>query len=201
MDTLEKLKILGAAAKYDVCASSSCDAGKTYAEGIGSLTGNGICHSFLPDGRCVSLFRVLMTNACQKDCFYCPNRTQRDVPRTAFTPEELARLFLEFYKRNYVEGLFLSSGIALSPARTMEDMLKTVEILRLNYAYRGYIHLKVLPGAGYDYLERAAELVDRVSINIEAPNQDRLSLAISLMVKALLSPVASYWPWIGTSTR
>ncbi|MFZ5639383.1 MAG: putative DNA modification/repair radical SAM protein [Bacillota bacterium] len=172
MDTLEKLKILGAAAKYDVCAAAgSCGTGR------GGLNPPraGVCHSFTPDGRCISLFRVLMTNACQKDCFYCPNRAQRDIPRTGFHPAELARLFMEFFRRNYVAGLFLSSGVAVSPERTMEDMLRTVELLRLHYKYRGYIHLKILPGLGYDYIEQAARLASRVSVNIEAPNPLRMS--------------------------
>lgn len=175
MDTLEKLKILGAAAKYDVCAAAgSCGPGSTGSGGF-SPPRAGVCHSFTPDGRCISLFRVLMTNACQKDCFYCPNRVQRDIPRTSFDPAELARLFLEFYRRNYVEGLFLSSGVAVSPGRTMEDMLHTVELLRLHYKYRGYIHLKILPGLSYDYIERATQLASRVSVNIEAPNPVRMN--------------------------
>ncbi len=174
MDTLEKLKILGAAAKYDVCAASgACGTGGPRSGVISP--GAGVCHSFTPDGRCISLFRVLMTNACQKDCFYCPNRVQRDVPRTAFAPAELARLFMEFYRRNYVAGLFLSSGVAISPEQTMEDMLQTVEILRLQYKYRGYIHLKILPGLNYGYIERAADLASRVSVNIEAPNPMRMN--------------------------
>lgn len=175
MDTLEKLKILGAAAKYDVCAAAgSCGAGGARSGGINPPRA-GVCHSFTPDGRCISLFRVLMTNACQKDCFYCPNRVQRDIPRTGFAPAELARLFMEFFRRNYVAGLFLSSGVAVSPGRTMEDMLHTVELLRFHYKYRGYIHLKILPGLSHDYIERAAELASRVSINIEAPNAERMN--------------------------
>lgn len=173
VDTLEKLRILGGAAKYDVCAATGCNAGSS--SGFLGAARDVVCHSFLPDGRCVSLFRVLMTNNCQKDCFYCPNRVQRDVPRTSFQAEELARLFMEFYRRNYVEGLFLSSGVSHMPSTTMNEMINTVELLRYKYKYRGYIHLKVLPGAGYDYIERASSLVTRVSINMEAPNQERLS--------------------------
>ncbi|MHB9094036.1 MAG: putative DNA modification/repair radical SAM protein [Eubacteriales bacterium] len=173
METLEKLKILGAAAKYDVCAASGCGPGNNSRAAF-TPPGSGVCHSFLPDGRCVSLFKVLQTNMCQKDCSYCPNRVQRDIPRTSFTPEELAGLFLEFHRRNYVEGLFLSSGICHSPSRTMEQMLKTIEILRLKYRYKGYIHLKILPGAKFEYIERAALLASRVSVNIEAPTAERL---------------------------
>ncbi|KNZ69279.1 radical SAM protein [Thermincola ferriacetica] len=172
MDTLEKMRILGGAAKYDVCAATGCSSG--HSKGFQGAIRNVVCHSFLPDGRCVSLFRVLMTNACQKDCFYCPNRVQRDVPRTGFQPEELAKLFMEFYRRNYVEGLFLSSGVSYRPEKTMADMLNTVELLRFKYQYKGYIHLKILPGATYDYVEKATELATRVSINVEAPNQKRL---------------------------
>jgi len=172
VDTLEKLKILGAAAKYDVCAASGC--------GSGSLTSatapvrSAVCHSFLPDGRCISLFKVLQTNECLKDCAYCPNRAQQDSPRTGFAPQELAALFMEFYRRNYVAGLFLSSGISRSPSQTMEQIIKTAEILRFRFKYNGYIHLKVLPGAGYEYVEQAVRLASRVSVNIEAPSSGRL---------------------------
>ncbi len=177
MDTLAKLAILGEAAKYDVCASSATSGSGAGGAGrvkIGNLSPAGCCHSFLPDGRCISLFKVLLTNDCVNDCFYCPNRSSRDVPRTSFKPEELAGLFLEFYKRNYVEGLFLSSGVAKNTAATMEDLLKTAEILRARYRFGGYIHLKILPGAGEDYIQRAAELADRLSINLEAPSAGRL---------------------------
>lgn len=177
MDTLAKLAILGEAAKYDVCASSATSGSSAKGAGrvrIGNLAPAGCCHSFLPDGRCISLFKVLLTNECVNDCFYCPNRSSRDVPRARFAPEELARLFLEFYKRNYVEGLFLSSGVAKNTAATMEDLLKTAEILRERYRFGGYIHLKILPGAGWDYIQRAAELADRLSLNLEAPSAARL---------------------------
>jgi len=191
LETLEKLKILGAAAKYDVCAATgSCGAGGARS-GVISPPRAGVCHSFTPDGRCISLFRILMTNACQKDCFYCPNRVQRDIPRVSFSPGELARLFMEFFRRNYVAGLFLSSGVAVSAGRTMEDMLHTVEILRLKYNYRGYIHLKILPGLSYDYIERAAQLASRVSVNIEAPNPTRMDKLSKLknFQQDILSPM------------
>lgn len=175
MDILAKLKILGAAAKYDVCAATGSRGSGSGRSGLLNPAGAGVCHSFTPDGRCISLFRVLMTNICQNDCAYCPNRAQRDLPRVSFAPAELAALFMEFFRRNYVEGLFLSSGVAVSPSRTMENMLRTVEILRLKYKYRGYIHLKILPGLSYDYIQRAAEVASRVSVNIEAPNALRMN--------------------------
>lgn len=171
METLEKLKILASAAKYDVCAATSCGSGS---KSVSNPLPNVVCHSFLPDGRCVSLFKVLQTNACQKDCFYCANRVQRDIPRADFTPQELANLFMEFYRRNYVEGIFLSSGIRISASRTMEDLIKTAEILRFRFKFKGYIHLKILPGARFEYVERAVSLANRVSINIEAPTQNDL---------------------------
>lgn len=172
MDTLEKLTILGSAAKYDICSASACG------PGTGSRTAasprNAVCHSFTPDGRCISLFKVLQTNNCQKDCSYCPNRVQRDIPRASFTPDELAHVFFEFYRRNYVEGIFLSSGIAHGASHTMEELIKTAEILRFKHKYKGYIHLKIIPGARYEYVERAAQLATRVSINIEAPTPGHL---------------------------
>lgn len=174
MDTLEKIKILGSAAKYDICSASSCGLGAGPSRAI-TPPRNGICHSFTPDGRCISLFKVLQTNVCQKDCAYCPNRVQRDIPRTGFSPDELAKVFFEFYRRNYVEGIFLSSGIASSTSRTMENLIKTAEILRYKYKFTGYLHLKILPGAGYDYVEKATRLATRVSVNIEAPSPIYLS--------------------------
>jgi len=177
METFEKLKVLGGAARYDVCASSfSCRQAPSGSGRLGNPASSGICHSFLPDGRCVSLFRVLMTNACEQDCAYCVNRKSRNTPRTAFLPEELARLFIEFYVRNYVEGLFLSSGVCGSADATMQKMVKTVELLRLKYGYQGYVHLKILPGASHSLVERAGELADRMSVNLEAPNRKRLAL-------------------------
>lgn len=176
METIEKLKTLGSAAKYDICAATGCG-GSPQSR---SLPRGAVCHSFLPDGRCISLFKVLQTNSCLKDCYYCPNRVQRDVPRTGFKPEELASIFLDFYRRNYVEGLFLSSGICGSSSHSMEQMLKTVEVLRLKHKYTGYIHLKILPGARFDYVERAVTLATRVSINVEAPTAGHLKKISSL---------------------
>lgn len=177
MDTFDKLSILGGAARYDVCASSfSCRQTSSGTGRLGNPASSGICHSFLPDGRCVSLFRVLLTNACEQDCAYCANRRSRNTPRTSFLPEELAKLFIEFYVRNYVEGLFLSSGVCGRADATMEKMIKVVELLRLKYGYQGYVHLKILPGASQNLVERAGELADRMSVNLEAPNRKRLAL-------------------------
>ena len=175
MDQFEKLALLGESAKYDVCASSSATPKKFPDADIGRTVPSGICHSFTPDGRCVSLFKVLLSNHCEKDCLYCPNRAGRDVPRSRFEPEELAGLFMEFYRRNYVEGLFLSSGVRHSTGRTMQELLETVEILRFRYKFGGYIHLKILPGAGEAETEKAVELANRVSLNMEAPTAAHLA--------------------------
>lgn len=172
---IEKLSLLGGAAKYDICASTASAKSKINNSLLGSPVSSGICHSFGPDGRCVSLLKVLMSNECQKDCGYCANRVQRDIPRTSFQAEELARIFIELYKRNYVEGLFLSSGIRHSTQGSMEEMLKTAEVLRKNYRFGGYIHLKVLPGSTPDLVEQAGKLADRVSLNLEVPNEQCLS--------------------------
>ena len=173
---IKKLSILGAAAKYDICSSSASTGHKISKPDMGNTVPSGICHSFTPDGRCVSLLKVLMTNECEKDCSYCPNRAQRDVPRTAFAPEELSKLFIEMYERNYVEGLFLSSGVRHGTTNSIEDMVKTIEILRLRYRFGGYIHLKILPGTSEQYIMQAARLADRVSLNLEAPNSKRLKV-------------------------
>lgn len=170
LDTLKKLQILGAAAKYDVCASSSSSK-RIKGATVGTTVPSGICHSFTPDGRCISLFKVLMTNECEKDCGYCHNNCHRDVERARFYPEELAQLFMQFYLRNHVEGLFLSSGVRDSSNRTMEDMIKVVEMLREKHGFGGYIHLKILPGADESLIERAVILSNRVSVNIEVPGE------------------------------
>lgn len=175
MDISEKLSLLGESAKYDVCASSAAPAKNFGAASIGRTLPSGVCHSFTPDGRCISLFKVLLTNQCERDCFYCPNRAARDIPRARFSPDELSGLFLEFYRRNYVEGLFLSSGIHHSSTRTMQELIETAEILRYKYKFGGYIHLKILPGASEAEVERAVELSNRVSLNIEVPNAVHLS--------------------------
>ena len=161
---MEKLTILADSAKYDVaCTSSGVDrAGdKT---GLGSTVAAGICHAFSADGRCVSLLKVLMTNVCQYDCAYCVNRRSNDVPRAAFTPRELAELTIGFYRRNYIEGLFLSSAVLKSPDNTMEQMIRALELLRGEYRFRGYIHAKAIPGAD-------AALVHLSLIHISEPTR------------------------------
>ena len=176
MDLKAKLQLLADAAKYDAsCASSG--AGKRDSlgrAGIGSTEGMGICHSYTPDGRCVSLLKVLLTNACVYDCLYCINRSSSAVRRARFSVEELVRLTLGFYRRNYVEGLFLSSGIIKSPDYTMEEMLRVVRCLRGQHQFRGYIHLKVIPNADERLVAEAGLLADRLSVNIELPKAESL---------------------------
>lgn len=174
--TLERLKILADAAKYDVsCASSGTSRAGTK-DGIGSAAGWGICHSFTPDGRCVSLFKVLLTNHCIYDCAYCSNRRSNDVRRTAFTPDELAELTIEFYRRNYIEGLFLSSGVMRNPDYTMEQMLRVVKLLREVHRFNGYIHMKSIPGASQELIAQAGVYADRMSVNLEIPSEQNLKL-------------------------
>ena len=176
MDLMEKLTILADSAKYDVaCTSSGVDrAGdKT---GLGSTVAAGICHAFSADGRCVSLLKVLMTNVCQYDCAYCVNRRSNDVPRAAFTPRELAELTIGFYRRNYIEGLFLSSAVLKSPDYTMEQMIRALELLRGEYRFRGYIHAKAIPGADAALVHRLGLLADRLSVNIELPSERSLAI-------------------------
>ena len=175
VETLAKLQLLGEGAKYDVCASTASRGSKIKQSALGNTRPAGVCHSFTPDGRCISLFKVLLSNYCERDCVYCPNRAGRDIPRTRFDAEELAKLFIEFYRRNYVEGLFLSSGIFHSPGRTMADMLKVAELLRKNYKFGGYIHLKILPGAPEAEIRAAIELANRVSLNMESPSAGHLA--------------------------
>ncbi len=176
MDVLEKLTILTDAAKYDVaCTSSGVDReGKPGA--TGSAVGCGICHAFAADGRCISLLKVLMTNYCIYNCKYCVNRISNDAPRAAFTPRELADLTMGFYRRNYIEGLFVSSGIIRSPDYTCERLIKTLELLRGPYRFNGYIHVKAIPGADSKLIERLGLLADRMSVNIELPSQQSLQL-------------------------
>jgi putative DNA modification/repair radical SAM protein len=178
MNTVEKLQILGEAAKYDVCASTSCGEGavKNSRKGesrIGSLTGPGICHSFGPDGRCISLFKVLMSNRCQGDCRYCTNNCETERRRASFEPDELRETFLTLYHRNLVEGLFLSSGVAKSADETEQGLIEIAEKLRSKDNFHGYIHLKIMPGTSRSLVRHAAEVADRVSLNLEAPNRLR----------------------------
>ncbi|MGL5511636.1 MAG: putative DNA modification/repair radical SAM protein, partial [Sporomusa sp.] len=176
MDVFDKLKILTDAAKYDVACTSSGVNKKTAPGGIGSAAAAGICHSFSADGRCISLLKVLFTNVCAYDCKYCVNRSSNDTPRAAFTPRELAELTINFYRRNYIEGLFLSSGVLKNPDYTCEQMIETLRILREEYRFSGYIHAKAIPGADNALVTRLGLLADRMSVNIELPSQNSLQL-------------------------
>lgn len=176
MDTRERLSILTEAARYDVaCTSSGVDRDAVLGH-LGSTSCGGICHSFAADGRCISLLKVLLTNACSFDCAYCVNRRSNDVPRACFEPHELADLTMEFYRRNYIEGLFISSGIIGSPDRTMELMCEVARILRIEEGFQGYIHAKTIPGASPELTHRLGLLVDRLSVNIELPSSDSLAV-------------------------
>ena len=176
MDIREKLEILADAAKYDVSCSSSGSNRKNKNKGLGNGSMGGICHSYSEDGRCISLLKILMTNNCIYNCEYCINRRENDTKRASFTPEEIADLTMNFYRRNYIEGLFLSSGIIKNPDYTMERLVKVAELLRYKYNFNGYIHMKAIPGASQDLVKRMGLLVDRMSINIELPTQKALSL-------------------------
>lgn len=170
MEILQKLAILADAAKYDAsCASSGTTSRNSRQGGLGSTTGAGICHSYTPDGRCVSLLKILLTNYCTYDCLYCVNRASSSVPRARFTPEEVVRLTLDFYRRNYIEGLFLSSGIIRNPDYTMENVVAVARTLREVHQFRGYIHLKTIPEASQALIDEAGQWADRISINVELP--------------------------------
>jgi putative DNA modification/repair radical SAM protein len=176
MDLKSKLGILADAAKYDAsCASSGvAQRDSRGGKGVGSTEGMGICHSYTPDGRCVSLLKILLTNSCIYDCLYCVNRSSSNVRRARFSVEEVVRLTLSFYKRNYIEGLFLSSGIIKDSNYTMEEMLRVARALRTNHDFRGYIHLKLIPNADQALLTQAGLYADRVSVNIELPKPESL---------------------------
>ena len=172
----QKLEILADAAKYDAsCASSGTAKRNSKSGGSGSTEGMGICHAYAPDGRCISLLKILLTNHCVFDCHYCVNRKSSNVPRARFTPQEVADLTLSFYKRNYIEGLFLSSGIIKSSNHTMEQLVEAARILREEHDFRGYIHLKSIPEADPELIEQAGLYADRVSINVELPTREGLT--------------------------
>ena len=176
--TLEqKLAILSDAAKYDASCASSGGAKRDSRDGkgLGSSGGSGICHAYAPDGRCISLLKILMTNFCIYDCAYCVNRVSSRVERARFTVEEVVTLTVEFYRRNYIEGLFLSSGIIRSPDDTMADMVRIARTLREQETFRGYIHLKTIPDAAPELIEEAGKWADRLSINIEMPTETGLA--------------------------
>ena len=176
MDLQDKLAVLADAAKYDASCASSGSRGRRSRDGkgIGSTEGMGICHSYTPDGRCVSLLKILLTNFCQYDCLYCINRRSSDVRRARFTPEEVVGITLDFYRRNYIEGLFLSSGIFKSADHTMEQLVRVARTLRVDHGFHGYIHLKTIPHASPELLDEAGRWADRLSINVELPTQDDL---------------------------
>lgn len=174
MDVREKLRILSAAAKYDVSCSSSGSSRCAPPGGLGDACSAGICHTWAADGRCVSLLKVLLSNACKYDCAYCVNRRSNDVPRATFTPKELIQLTIEFYRRNYIEGLFLSSAVIKDPDYTMELLVKIARELRTVHRFGGYIHLKAIPGASARLLYEAGLYADRSSVNIEVPSDRSL---------------------------
>ena len=180
MELERKLEILADAAKYDASCASSGSAKRHSLGGpagsIGSTEGSGICHSYAPDGRCISLLKILLTNWCVFDCLYCVNRESSNVPRARFTPEEVVNLTLDFYRRNLIEGLFLSSGIVRSPDETMEQVIEVARCLREDHHFRGYIHLKTIPNASDDLIARAGLYADRLSINVELPTSESLAV-------------------------
>ncbi len=190
MDLLKKLEILSDSAKYDASCSSSGSERTVDYGGIGAPTAAGCCHAFSADGRCISLLKVLFTNYCINDCKYCHNRISNDIPRATFTPEELAGLCIDFYRRNYIEGLFLSSGIVKSPDYTAELILKTLKLLRYTYKFNGYIHVKGIPGASTLLTREIGFLADRMSVNIELPSEKGLKLLAPQKTKdSLIKPM------------
>lgn len=190
LELMDKLQILTDSAKYDVaCTSSGVDRGPKPGM-LGTTAIAGICHSFSADGRCISLLKVLMSNSCIYDCQYCVNRCSNDVPRASFTPEELATLTIEFYRRNYIEGLFLSSGVRKNPDYTMEQMCRVLELLRGEYRFNGYIHAKAIPGCSPELVQKLGMLCDRMSVNIEMPSERSLTqFAPNKSKDAILRPM------------
>lgn len=191
MNIKEKLAVLSDAAKYDASCSSSGSSRKNRG-GTGEAASSGICHSWTPDGRCVSLLKILFTNRCVYDCAYCVSRCSNDVPRASFTPEEVVELTMNFYRRNYIEGLFLSSAVEKSPDYTMERLVKTVEMLRKEKRFGGYIHLKTIPGASDELVRRAGLCCDRISVNIELPSEESLKKLAPQKTKSdILTPMGN----------
>lgn len=190
LSLMDKLGILTDAAKYDVACTSSGVDRKGNGKTMGNCVAAGICHSFSSDGRCISLLKILLTNECIYDCKYCLNRCSNDVPRATFTPEEVCTLTMEFYRRNYIEGLFLSSGILQSPTFTMELIYRTLWLLRNKYGFNGYIHVKAIPGADAELIRRTGFLADRMSVNLELPTAEGLrALAPNKHRKNILTPM------------
>ena len=191
MTLKEKLTILADSAKYDASCSSSGSNRKNMG-GTGNAAYSGICHSFASDGRCISLLKILMTNCCIFDCKYCINKRSNNVKRAIFTPEEICELTMNFYRRNYIEGLFLSSGIIKSPDYTMELLIKTIRLLRMKYHFHGYIHSKAIPGASTHLLKELGNLVDRLSANIELPTESGLKLLAPNKEENKVTKIMSY---------
>ncbi len=190
MDLMKKLEILADAAKYDVACTSSGVDRKNDGTGIGNCVKAGICHSFSADGRCISLLKILLTNECIYDCKYCVNRRSNDVPRASFTPQEVCDLTIGFYRRNYIEGLFLSSGVVGNPDLTMELLYQTLYKLRTEYHFQGYIHVKAIPGASPELIEKTGYLADRMSVNLELPTEEALKvLAPQKKRERMLMPI------------
>lgn len=190
MDTLTKLRIAAEAAKYDVSCSSSGSRRSGKADRVGNTVTNGICHSWSEDGRCISLLKILQSNDCVYNCAYCVNRVSNDVPRATLTPNEVCDLTMNFYRRNYIEGLFLSTAIYSNPDHTMENLLLTVRKLREEHRFNGYIHLKAIPGADQKLIEEAGKYVDRMSVNIELPSEQGLRLLAPQKKKeAIIKPM------------
>lgn len=191
MDLNKKLEILSSAAKYDVSCSSSGSNRKSSMNSLGSVAKSGICHSFTPDGRCISLLKILLSNCCIYDCSYCINRRTNDIPRATFTPDEIINLTINFYRRNYIEGLFLSSAIIKNANNTMELLLQVAKKLRIEYNFGGYIHLKAIPGADEALIKEAGMYADRMSVNIELPSSSSLKLLAPEKDKnSILKPMA-----------
>ncbi|MEI8033600.1 MAG: putative DNA modification/repair radical SAM protein [Chlorobiaceae bacterium] len=191
MEIHSKLQILSGAARYDASCSSSGSRREGPSPGIGNTSSGGICHSWSDDGRCISLLKILLSNDCRYDCAYCVNRSSNEVPRASFTVREVVDLTLDFYRRNYIEGLFLSSAVMLSPDHTMECMVAVVEALRTEEQFGGYIHLKIIPGCSSELVRKAGLYADRISVNIELPSQVSLKrLAPQKQKDSILKPMA-----------
>jgi putative DNA modification/repair radical SAM protein len=191
MHTLEKLQILSGAARYDASCSSSGSKREAASCGIGNTSSSGICHSWSDDGRCISLLKILLSNDCRYDCAYCVNRISNPVQRASFTAREVVNLTMEFYRRNYIEGLFLSSAVMLNPDHTMEQMVSVAETLRIEEQFGGYIHLKIIPGSSSELVRKAGLYADRISVNIELPSEAALQrLAPQKQKAGILEPMA-----------
>ena len=187
MDLIEKIEILTESAKYDVACTSSGGNREAKAGFLGKTVSGGICHSFSADGRCISLLKILMTNICTHDCLYCRNRSSNDIKRAILTPQELSDVVINFYKRNYIEGLFLSSGVIKNPDYTTELMCQVLSTLRNEYKFNGYIHAKAIPGTSPDLISKLGYLTDRMSVNIEMPSEESLKLLTPMKSREMIT--------------